>query len=137
MKYLLLLLLAGLAIADTLPRFSYGAVYFRKTNPPREDWERDYAQASKDGMNTFRHWFMWGAIEVEPGKFDWADYDAQLDLAAKYGIKTVIAEVIHSAPEWAFPAVCTCAVYGSGRQESLERDAQQFRHWRLPGLMSR
>ena len=25
-----------------LPKFPYGAVYFRKSNPPREDWERDY-----------------------------------------------------------------------------------------------
>jgi beta-galactosidase len=101
-RLLLCLALAVAAFAENLPRFAYGAVYFRKTNPPREDWERDYAQAAKDGMNTFRHWFMWGAIEVEPGKFDWADYDAQLDLAAKYHIRTVIGEVIHSAPEWAF-----------------------------------
>ena len=80
----------------------YGAVYFRKSNPPREDWERDYAQASRDGMNTFRHWFMWGAIEIAPGVYDWDDYDRQLSLAAKYGIRTIIAEMITSAPEWLF-----------------------------------
>ena len=28
----------------------YGAVYFRKSNPPREDWERDYARQA--GMDT-------------------------------------------------------------------------------------
>ena len=102
MRLLAFMLLAVSVSGQVLPRFPYGAVYFRKTNPPREDWERDYARAAKDGMNTFRHWFMWGSIEVEPGKFDWADYDAQLDLAAKYGIKTIVAEVVHSAPEWAF-----------------------------------
>jgi beta-galactosidase len=99
---LLGLLLAACAAAENLPRFAYGAVYFRKTNPPREDWERDYKQASKDGMNAFRHWFLWGSIEVEPGKFDWADYDTQLDLAAKHGIRTIVAEIVHSAPEWAY-----------------------------------
>src|SRR5713226_7574752 len=84
------------------PVFPYGAVYFRKSNPPEEDWERDYKTAAATGMNIFRHWFMWSAIEIAPGKFDWADYDRQLDLAAKYGIRTIIAEMITAAPEWAF-----------------------------------
>ena len=87
---------------DQLPDFPYGAVYFRKSNPPQEDWARDYQIASEDGMNTFRHWFFWGSIEIEPGVFDWDDYDRQFDLAAQNGIKTVIAEMITLAPEWAF-----------------------------------
>ncbi|MBN1582305.1 MAG: beta-galactosidase [Anaerolineae bacterium] len=82
--------------------FTYGAVYFRKSNPPKADWERDYRTAAQDGMNTFRHWFLWSAIEIAPNQFDWADYDRQLDLAAKNGIKTIIAEMITAAPEWAF-----------------------------------
>ena len=41
----------------------FGAVYFRKSNPPRDDWERDYGVAAADGLNIFRHWFMWAAIE--------------------------------------------------------------------------
>ncbi|MCP4405875.1 MAG: beta-galactosidase [bacterium] len=85
-----------------LPDFPYGAVYFRKTNPPQEDWARDYATAQEDGMNIFRHWFLWSAIEVAPGKYDWNDYDRQLDLAAKHGIKTIIAEMIVVAPEWTY-----------------------------------
>lgn len=85
----------------TLPAFPYGAVYFRKSNPPRPDWERDYATAHADGMNTFRHWFMWSAIEVAPGEYDWEEYDAQLDLAAANGMRTIIAEFVAAAPEWA------------------------------------
>jgi len=85
-----------------LPTIPYGAVYFRKSNPPKEDWERDYAQAARDGMNCFRHWFLWSAIEVVPGKYDWDDYDRQLDLAAKYGIKTIAADILCTAPQWAF-----------------------------------
>jgi beta-galactosidase len=81
-------------------QFPYGAVYFRKSNPPKEDWERDYQRAAEDGVNIFRHWFMWGAIETSPGVFDWDDYDRQLDLAAQYGIKTIIAEMSTSVPEW-------------------------------------
>jgi len=73
--------------------FPYGAVYFRKSNPPAEDWARDHATAARVGMNTFRHWFLWSAIEVAPGKFDWADYDRMMDLAAAFTT---------CAPEWAF-----------------------------------
>jgi beta-galactosidase len=80
----------------------FGAVYFRKSNPPPADWERDYATAAADGLNVFRHWFLWGAIELAPGELDWADYDRQLDLAAEHGITTIIAEMITVAPEWAY-----------------------------------
>lgn len=84
-----------------LPKFPYGAVYFRKSNPPRTDWARDYQTAQADGMNIFRHWFMWSAIEIAPGEYDWEEYDQQLDLAAANGMKTIIAEFIAAAPEWA------------------------------------
>ncbi len=93
---------AQTALFEQLPAIPYGAVYFRKSAPPREDWDRDYAQAAKDGMNAFRHWFMWSAIEVAPGVYDWDDYDRQLELADKYGISTIIAEIFGTAPEWAF-----------------------------------
>jgi beta-galactosidase len=87
---------------DRLPQVPFGAVYFRKSNPPMEDWERDYGIAAEDGLNVFRHWFMWGAIEQKPGVYVWDEYDRQLDLAAKNGIKTVIAELIHAVPDWAY-----------------------------------
>ena len=82
--------------------FPYGAVYFRKSNPPEQDWARDHQTAARIGMNTFRHWFMWSAIEVVPGKFNWDDYDQMMDLADKNGIQVIIAEMITFAPEWAF-----------------------------------
>ncbi len=89
-------------MSPLLPKFPYGAVYFRKSNPPEEDWERDYQVAAEDGTNIFRHWFLWSAIEVAPGVFDWEEYDRQLELAAANGIKTIIAEMITAAPEWAY-----------------------------------
>jgi beta-galactosidase len=85
-----------------MPVFPYGAVYFRKSNPPAEDWARDHQTAAAAGMNIFRHWCMWSAVEVAPGKYDWADYDRMMDLAAQNGIKVIIAELVTSAPEWAF-----------------------------------
>ncbi|MDF1512366.1 MAG: beta-galactosidase, partial [Anaerolineae bacterium] len=85
-----------------MSQFPYGAVYFRKTNPPETDWERDTAQAVREGMNIFRHWFLWGNIEIKPGVFYWDDYDRHMDLALKYGIKVIIAEHITSVPMWLF-----------------------------------
>ena len=84
------------------PVFPYGAVYFRKSNPPESDWARDHQTAAHIGMNTFRHWFMWSVIETSPGKYNWDGYDQMLDLAAKNDIKVIIAEMITCAPEWAF-----------------------------------
>jgi beta-galactosidase len=88
--------------AKNLPQFPYGAVYFRWSNPPKEDWERDYKTAAEDGINIFRHWFMWSAIEQAPGRFIWDAYDRQLDLAAKNGIKTICSEWCLAPPEWAY-----------------------------------
>jgi len=97
-----------------LPKFPFGAVYFRKSNPPREDWERDYKVAAEDGMNIFRHWFLWSAIEIEPGVFDWEEYDRQFEMAADNGMKTIIAEMITAAPEWVYRK------YAHARLETIE-----------------
>lgn len=78
----------------------FGAVYFRKSNPPKADWEQDYQTAAEDGLNTFRHWAMWNVIERKPGVFDWDDYDRQLDLAAENGMQTIIAEMSMTTPDW-------------------------------------
>src|SRR5580704_18268368 len=82
------------------PVFPFGAVYFRKSNPPEQDWERDHKTAAQMGMNIFRHWFMWASIENSPGKYDWRDYDRMVELEGQNHIKVVIAEIITTAPEW-------------------------------------
>jgi beta-galactosidase len=106
--------LVGIAIAASLlivcgeaqvsrfpdPVYPFGAVYFRKSNPPEQDWERDHKKAADMGVNIFRHWFMWASIENSPGKYDWRDYDRMAELEAQNHIKMVIAEVVNGAPEW-------------------------------------
>lgn len=82
------------------PVYPFGAVYFRKSNPPEQDWERDHKTAAQMGMNIFRHWFMWASIENSPGKYDWRDYDRMVELEGQNHIKVVIAEIITGAPEW-------------------------------------
>ena len=88
---------------------NFGAVYFRKTAPPKAEWERDYRQAAEDGQTMFRHWFCWNSIEVADGVFDWEDFDKQLELGLQYGIKTVIAEMSIDTPEW-----LNSRLYGKG-----------------------
>jgi len=101
--------LAGLAAISTLdaqapsfpdPIFPFGAVYFRKSNPPEQDWERDHKTAAEMGMNIFRHWFMWASVENSPGRYDWRDYDRMVELEGRNHIKVVIAEIVNGAPEW-------------------------------------
>src|SRR5271166_2899322 len=82
------------------PDFPFGAVYFRKSNPPEQDWQRDHKTAAEMGVNIFRHWFMWASIENSPGRYDWRDYDRMVELEGQNGIKVVIAEIINGAPEW-------------------------------------
>ena len=82
------------------PVFPFGAVYFRKSNPPEKDWERDHKTAANMGVNIFRHWFMWASIENSPGKYDWRDYDRMVELEGQNHIKVVIAEITVGAPEW-------------------------------------
>jgi beta-galactosidase len=98
------LLGSQLCTAADNPVFPYGAVYFRKSNPPEADWERDHKIAAQTGMNIFRHWVMWSAVEIAPGQYDWRDYDRMMDLEGKNNIKAVLAEMVTAAPEWAFRA---------------------------------
>src|ERR1039457_3506556 len=86
---------------NTLPNpvFPFGTVYFRKSNPPEQDWERDHKTAAQMGVNIFRHWFMWASIENSPGQYDWRDYDRMVELEAQNHIKVVIAEITTGAPE--------------------------------------
>lgn len=118
----------------SLPPFPYGAVYFRKSNPPQEDWERDYETASADGMNIFRHWFMWSAIEVAPGEFDWGEYDRQLDLAAHSGIKTIIAEFLSAAPEWAWRKYAHARYQDAGGKPAVSAMSGSSATGGFPGL---
>ena len=136
------------------PVFPFGAVYFRKSSPPAQDWERDHRTAAALGINVFRHWFMWASIETSPGKYDWSDYDRIFALEAQNHIKVVIAEITSGAPEWmwdkypqgrhigadgaeGFPSVASGSATG-GAPLSLDDDAVRERAGRfLTALVER
>uniref|UniRef100_Q01PB7 beta-galactosidase n=1 Tax=Solibacter usitatus (strain Ellin6076) TaxID=234267 RepID=Q01PB7_SOLUE len=101
------------------PVFPFGAVYFRKSNPPEQDWERDHKTAAHMGINIFRHWFMWASIENSPGKYDWRDYDRMVELEGQNGIKVVIAELVNTAPEWMWDRYPNARHTGPDGQQSF------------------
>ena len=95
------------------------------------------ASPAEDGLNIFRHWFMWSAIEQQPGVYDWDEYDRQMDLAAENGIKTIIAELIHAVPGLGVAQIRACPAGQCRRHRSLLlnmgvscRDRRLFQQWR-------
>jgi beta-galactosidase len=100
------------------PVFPFGAVYFRKSNPPEQDWERDHKTAAQMGVNIFRHWFMWASIENSPGQYDWRDYDRMVELEGQNQIKVVIGEIITGAPEWMWDKYPQARHIGSDGKET-------------------
>jgi beta-galactosidase len=89
-----------------------GAVYFRKTSPPQDDWERDHLRAAADGHRIFRHWVPWHVVEVSPGRYQWSDYDRLLELAQQNGIRVVLAELVTDVPEWLVTALPNARIEG-------------------------
>ena len=118
------------------PVFPFGAVYFRKSNPPEQDWERDHKTAAQMGMNIFRHWFMWASIENAPGRYDWRDYDRMVELEGQNHIKVIIAEIITGAPEWMWDKYPHARQIDERRLRELSRRRRQQRNQQrapLPG----
>ncbi len=110
----------GQVTPSTDPVFPFGAVYFRKSNPPEQDWERDHKTAAQLGVNVFRHWFLWGSIEASPGKYDWRDYDRMVELEGQNHIRVVIAELTdRRAPEWMWDKYPQARVVNSQGNEAF------------------
>ncbi len=105
------------------PVYPFGAVYFRKSNPPATDWARDHATAASLGMNLFRHWFMWGSIENAPGQYDWRDYDRMVELEGQNHIKVIIAELVTTAPEWMWDVYPHARIVAADGAESYPSSA--------------
>jgi beta-galactosidase len=114
--------------------FPYGAVSFCKSNPPEPDWARDHQTAAHIGMSIFCHWFMWSAIEVAPGKYDWRDYDRIIDLAAQNGIKVILSEIDICAPGVGLSQVSSPPLYGERWHAPRKRHLWEQRIGSFPGL---
>jgi beta-galactosidase len=82
--------------------FLLGAAYYPEWWPP-EEWEIDFRQMRDLGINTVRMGeFAWALFEPEPGKFDFDWMDRALAVAARHGIRAILATPTASIPPWLF-----------------------------------
>jgi hypothetical protein len=70
--------------------------YAMEAPPPVADLE---AMKGK-GLVAFEDYIAWGAIEREPGKWDWRQHDAMCDAIKKAGLHYVVYNWTHLPPTW-------------------------------------
>jgi beta-galactosidase len=93
-----------------LAEYRLGVSYYPEWwNPVR--WDDDFRKMSELGLNTVRMGeFAWSALEPEEGKYSFAWMDSAINLAARYGIKTVLCTPTAAMPPWLskkYPGVMT------------------------------
>lgn len=72
------------------------AGYSMETPPPVADLEA----MKRKGLVAFEDYVAWGAIEREPGKWDWREHDAICDAIRKAGLHYVVYNWTHFPPVW-------------------------------------
>ncbi len=71
------------------------APYTRAAAAPADEWEQDFIQMKKCGLNTVSVFAAWDKIEKERGKFDFHELDLVFDLAEKHDLKLSVAIGVH------------------------------------------
>ena len=68
---------------------------------PQDVWEESFKKIKETGFNLVRFGEMaWDWVQKKEDKFDWAEMDKALELAAKYNIKVVLGLATSQAPVW-------------------------------------
>ena len=81
-------------------KFYYGAQYFRPPTPPPEEWDRDFSNMKKCGMNIVRMWCLWNWHEPAEGVYDWQDIDGLLKMCRKHDMEMILLISLESTPAW-------------------------------------
>lgn len=81
--------------------FVYGVQYLRGETPRMDQWEKDFKNMKKMGVNTIRVWLLWNRLEIREGVIDYDYLDKIFDLGDRYDIKIGCLFHLHAAPEWA------------------------------------
>jgi hypothetical protein len=61
--------------------------------------ERDLSLMGAGGIDSFRVWLGWSAVEEQPGQFGWGAYDSLFAAAARHGVTPL--PYLYGTPEWA------------------------------------
>jgi beta-galactosidase len=68
---------------------------------PKSYWEKAFSEIAKSGFRIVRFGEMaWNWIEPSNGKFNFADLDAALDMAHKFGLRILLGLPTSQAPMW-------------------------------------
>ena len=82
--------------------FVYGTQYYRAPTPLPEEWENDFKNFSRYGINTIQLRLQWRQHEKRRGEYDFSDSDRLFDLAEKYQIKVIVKFMLENAPDYVF-----------------------------------
>jgi len=77
-----------------------GVQYYRPPFPNERYWKDDLKNIRAAGFNTLQLWVLWGWVEAQPGRFDFADYDRLIELANTTGLKVVLSAIAEVQPLW-------------------------------------
>ncbi|MGH2951865.1 MAG: hypothetical protein ACRDKX_07475, partial [Solirubrobacterales bacterium] len=75
------------------PPFVFGVV------PQQYLEEGDFQQMGAGGVDSWKLWLAWSAVEYESGQYDWSSYDPQIAAAAKHGVTPL--PYLYGTPAWA------------------------------------
>ena len=82
--------------------FVYGTQYYRAPTPLPEEWENDFKNFSRHGLNTIQLRLQWRQHEKRRGEYDFSDSDRLFELAEKYQIKVIVKLMLENAPDYVF-----------------------------------
>lgn len=74
--------------------------YYRPPFPQQRFWADDFARMRDSGLHAVQLWVIWGWVESKPGEFDYHDYDQQIELADKKGLKVILSTIAEIHPFW-------------------------------------
>jgi len=74
-------------------------------------------EMKRQGLVCYEDYVAWGAIEREPGKWDWRQHDAVCDAVKKAGLHYVVYNWTHFPPVWLRDPSTSSGPTGSGRTD--------------------
>lgn len=82
--------------------FVFGTQYYRAPTPLTQEWEEDIKKMVDLNISTFQIRVQWRWNEPKEGIYYFNDVDRLIELANKYGRKTIIKFMLETAPQYVF-----------------------------------
>jgi beta-galactosidase len=119
---------------DFQDKFLFGAAYYPE-QWPKNRWDDDFRRMKEIGINTVRMGeFAWSSFEPSTGKFTFEWMDEAIEMAASYGISTILCTPTASVPPWLakeFPDVLTAnekGLFQFGTRQGVNPNSINYRN---------